>query len=138
MNCRPKKQPGRPKKQPEESYKLSSSAVEELVHQSACLIFAHHPSLGSTTNRPNSCHNLGSRRGHLSTSLKDCKRLLTHQVPEVCGPHQIFHWDVIEACIRGVSFAVGRQALGDAHARAVELSDDPLVNRAWGTRLTRI
>ena len=43
-----------------------------------------------------------------------------------------------QASIWSVCLAVGRQALGDADARAVELSQDPLVNGARGARLARI
>ena len=43
-----------------------------------------------------------------------------------------------KARIWSVCLAVGRQALGDADARAVELSRDPLVNGARSARLARI
>ncbi len=52
------------------------------------------------------------------------------RLPQLSGHHGVLHRDVEKASIWSVCLAVGRQALGDADARAVELSHDPLVNGA--------
>merc|ERR1712087_283083 len=64
------------------------------------------------------------RRGGLS---QDAERLLAHERADALDLDKVFLGDVCVAGVRRVILAVGGEALGDAHARAVELADDPLL-----------
>mmetsp|Transcript_122896 Transcript_122896/g.348351 ORF Transcript_122896/g.348351 Transcript_122896/m.348351 type:complete len:211 (-) Transcript_122896:441-1073(-) len=81
----------------------------------------------------------GSRptRGLLLRLLDDLRPLDAHQVAVPLRLRQVLGADVGVGGVRGVVLAVGRQALRDADAGAVELADDPLLllaGRALGGR----
>jgi len=58
---------------------------------------------------------------------EDLHALLANEVSYSLHLHHVLLGDVVVAGVRGVLLAVSRQALGDADAGAVELTDDPLL-----------
>mmetsp|Transcript_67028 Transcript_67028/g.145713 ORF Transcript_67028/g.145713 Transcript_67028/m.145713 type:complete len:566 (-) Transcript_67028:48-1745(-) len=118
----------------------SSSDVEELGHEATGLLLAEdahgHGALHGLDARKEL---RGGGRGGLGLhGVQDAEGLLAHQVAEVGGLHKVRHRDVEEGGVGRVGLAVGRQALGDAHAGAVELADDPLVHGAGSARGSRV
>mmetsp|Transcript_88518 Transcript_88518/g.173100 ORF Transcript_88518/g.173100 Transcript_88518/m.173100 type:complete len:526 (+) Transcript_88518:60-1637(+) len=72
------------------------------------------------------------RRSRLPHSLalglvQDAEGLGAHEVAVALGLLHVFGGDVVHRRRRRVLLAVGREALRDTHARAIELTDDPLL-----------
>mmetsp|Transcript_97199 Transcript_97199/g.274072 ORF Transcript_97199/g.274072 Transcript_97199/m.274072 type:complete len:369 (+) Transcript_97199:138-1244(+) len=88
-----------------------------------------------STNADSGLCTLASRR--LRTG-QDALGLLSH---DVAIDHRLVHvllGDVLHGGLRGVLLAVRCQALRDAHARAIELANDPLVDGARRARSARV
>mmetsp|Transcript_99561 Transcript_99561/g.290666 ORF Transcript_99561/g.290666 Transcript_99561/m.290666 type:complete len:321 (+) Transcript_99561:71-1033(+) len=115
------------------------SRAEQLVQEARRRLLAQHPRALRALDGLDPVDDPGRRgRELLGLALVEHGQGCgAHEVAEVGGLHEVRHGDVEEAGVRLVLGAVGRQALGDAHARAVELAHDPPLLRRGRARRGR-